>query len=572
MATANNKSRTDWLFIGLIVFTFLFLLGTRGLNEPDEGRFSEIAREMGETGNWLVPHIWYVPHLDKPPLTYWLLGLSIKFLGVNEWAARLPLALAGLSGVLAAYRLAETLGNREIARWTALILSSSLLYFVMARMITTDMFLTQFLVWALYFFWRSWRALDDLGSEDEELRGQAAKRFFGWHLLAWVAISGGFLAKGPIILLVGFAPMVALMIYRRDALRNQLVIMGTLGGLGIFTVCAVPWFVSVFQSIPESFTFMVKGQLVKHAVAAESKGRSQPFYFFIPILIGGFLPWTPLLGWLWRRDHWRSLDAKAKEAWLLLSVWVGVTFVFFSINSAKLPHYILPMFPGLAILVALRWRAWETANLPAWVGRCCAASPLLILCAIPIAYRFAFKISDQPWQWPQVAVGAIGFIAVIILSRKWSLRDCLKWAHRFALANLFVIVAFVPTIETRLKSNLTFKPLGEAIQHEYKPGDVLVVWGRFPQGLPFYTYPVINATNIPYLGGLPTYRLPLEFPGNAERLGKHWLTNDSAFNQLLQGPSRVLVVSFQNTATLASGGNPLRLLTTVGDWQLLCNK
>ena len=94
-----------WGLPALTLCTFFFLLGSRSLNQPDEGRYSEIAREMIETGNWLVPHFWYLPHLDKPPMTYWLVAASMKLFGQNEWAVRLPVALAGISGVWAVFLL-----------------------------------------------------------------------------------------------------------------------------------------------------------------------------------------------------------------------------------------------------------------------------------------------------------------------------------------------------------------------------------------------------------------------------------------------------------------------------------
>ena len=155
-----SETRQRWLLVLLTAFTFFILLGSRALNEPDEGRYSEIAREMIETGDWLVPHLWYLPHLDKPPMTYWLVAASMKLFGQNEWAARLPLALAGMSGVWAAFLLGSSLGSRRVGFWSALILQTSLLYFAMARMLTTDMFLTAFNVWAIYFFWRSWQSLN----------------------------------------------------------------------------------------------------------------------------------------------------------------------------------------------------------------------------------------------------------------------------------------------------------------------------------------------------------------------------------------------------------------------------
>src|SRR5512140_3055499 len=100
-----------WLVLGLAVFSLFFLLGGRSLNEPDEGRYAEVAREMLETSNWLVPHFLYAPHLDMPPLVYWAVAASMSAFGQNEWAVRLPLALAGLSGLWAAYLLAGAWGG-----------------------------------------------------------------------------------------------------------------------------------------------------------------------------------------------------------------------------------------------------------------------------------------------------------------------------------------------------------------------------------------------------------------------------------------------------------------------------
>ena len=334
MPHADSDQRPPWWFLPFVLLLFAGLLGTRSLNEPDEGRYAEIAREMVETGNWLVPHIWYVPHLDKPPFTYWAVAASLAVFGVNEWAVRLPLALAGLSAAWATFLLVRSVAGAAAARWSVLILGTSMLYWVMARMLTTDIFLTQFIAWAIYFFWRSWRSLDALeersaGSgqqaaafvEDEpdpagDARALAARRSYGWQLAAWAVMDD-----------VGRA-------------------------------LALPWFLMVWESVPNSFEFMVKGQVVGHAMQAAAKNRAQPFWFFLPVLAVGFLPWTPLLGWLWRRAHWRSLDTRTQEAWLLLSVWAGFTFVLFSVNSAKLMHYILPMFPALAALVVLRWPAF----------------------------------------------------------------------------------------------------------------------------------------------------------------------------------------------------------------------
>src|SRR6266516_6734996 len=132
MSHVDSPRSGRWL-AALTLFTFFFLLGSRSLNEPDEGRYAEIAREMIELNDWLVPHLWYVPHPNKPPLTYWAVAGSISIFGQNEWAVRLPLAFAGMSGVWVSYLFGLTLGGQRVGVWSVLILLSSLLYFVMAR-------------------------------------------------------------------------------------------------------------------------------------------------------------------------------------------------------------------------------------------------------------------------------------------------------------------------------------------------------------------------------------------------------------------------------------------------------
>src|SRR2546429_2291786 len=125
----DSPRQRSWL-VALTLFTFLFLLGGRSLNEPDEGRYAEIAREMIELNDWLAPHLWYVPHLEKPPLTYWTVAVSMLLFGRNEWAVRLPVALAAISGVWVSYLLGRGLGGARAGLSSALILQSSLLYFV----------------------------------------------------------------------------------------------------------------------------------------------------------------------------------------------------------------------------------------------------------------------------------------------------------------------------------------------------------------------------------------------------------------------------------------------------------
>src|SRR5437762_4537855 len=256
MSHVDSPRSGRWL-AALTLFTFFFLLGSRSLNEPDEGRYAEIAREMIELGDWLVPHLWYEPHVEKPPMTYWTVAASMLVFGRNEWAVRLPLALAGISGVWASYLWGRALGGRRVGLRSALILQSSLLYFVMARMLTTDIILTQFIAWAVYFFWRSWRSLEDTEAKQ--------KFFYAWQLAGWTAVALGFLTKGPIALVIPLVCLATLSVYHwRDVRQRKAMFGGAIAGLALFVVLVVPWFRAVFHRVPRAFDFMVYGQAVGH--------------------------------------------------------------------------------------------------------------------------------------------------------------------------------------------------------------------------------------------------------------------------------------------------------------------
>src|ERR1017187_10407211 len=294
-----------WGLPALTIFSFLILLGSRSLNEPDEGRYSEIAREMIETGDWLVPHLWYLPHLDKPPMTCWLVAASMKLFGQNEWAARLPVALAGISGVCAAFLLGCSLGGRRVGFWSAVILQSSMLYFAKARMLTPDILVTQFVAWAMYFFWRSWAAT-------KAESGKRKAEILWWQLAGWVAIALGFITKGPIALAIPLVAFVTLAIFRRREASGKTLLAGCFAGFALFLLLAAPWFLAVFQRVPESAHYMILGQAAGHLLGTTIKNRSGGIFYFFKILAAGLLPWTFLLGWLWRRSE-RSEERRVGE-------------------------------------------------------------------------------------------------------------------------------------------------------------------------------------------------------------------------------------------------------------------
>jgi len=573
MMSDPESPRQQWQLLALTLFTFFFLLGGRSLNEPDEGRYAEIAREMIELNDWLAPHLWYAPHLEKPPLTYWTVAVSMLVFGRNEWAVRLPVALAAISGVWASYLLGRGLGGARAGLWSALILQSSLLYFVMGRMLTTDMLLTQFIAWAVYFFWRSWRSL---GGDGLDSRGKA-KRFFAWQLASWTAVALGFLTKGPIALVVPMVCVATLAIrHGREVANRKMLLAGAGAGLFLCVALVAPWFWLIFERFPLASQFMIFGQLVGHTLGTTVKNRQgHPLYYFV-ILGVGFLPWTVLLGWLWRRAHWRQLNAAGKDAWALLSAWVLLPFVVFSLMGAKLPAYILPLFPALAVMVALRYfgAGSDSAQPPGWAWRVCMTSALVLMVVIPLAVPLIFRVAEPPLLNVQAALAVVALGLSGWRGRAFSPGQCAFAAVVLGLLNLELIAAGAPLVETGLKSNQTLKPLGLALQQAWRPGVTLVCWGRLPQGLPFYAHPVVAATRQPYLGGMPLDGLPFEFPGNRERFGNRLVPDETAMIQLLSSDRPVLAVGFSGSFGRFQRlveSKPLALLACVGRWELFAN-
>jgi 4-amino-4-deoxy-L-arabinose transferase-like glycosyltransferase len=569
-----TEARQRWLLLLLTVGTFFLLLGSRALNEPDEGRYSEIAREMIETGDWLVPHFWYLPHLDKPPMTYWLVAASMKLFGQNEWAVRLPVALAGISGVWATFLIGCAIGGRRVGFWSALILQTSLLYFVMSRMLTTDIFLAQFTAWAVYFFWQSWICV----KAESGKRKAENRNLFVWHLAGWVAIAFGFLTKGPIALAIPIVAFAALLIFRwKEISEKGILFGGLLSGLALFLILTAPWFLLVFQRVPGAAHFMIFGQAAGHLLGTTIKNRHGSFFYFFGILAVGLLPWTFLLGWLWRRGHWRGLDAKAKDGWLLLNVWAIFTFALFSFSQAKLPAYILPVFPALAILLAWKFFGGERANesAPKIAWRFCLIASLLAPAIFPLLAQFVFHDTLPDWLKWQTPIVAVAALLIFWLVRKWKWRTQTALTIGLAWLGLMAVVAEVPLFETSLKANQTLKALGLALRENFQPGDAVVCWGKLPQGLAFYSDGAISMENRPHFGGMDLNQVPFEFPGNRERLGELLLPDESALAELLQSKRRVLIVGFGSTVEKFEqnhGGVSLRLILRSGQWELFSNR
>jgi 4-amino-4-deoxy-L-arabinose transferase-like glycosyltransferase len=316
-----------------IVFACFALLGSRGLNEPDEGRYAEIAREMVASGDWLVPHLNGFPHFQKPPLLCWLTASSVAVFGANEWAARLPSALAAVGTLALTFWMTHALLGRAAAWCATLVLLSSLEFFILARLLTPDMLMT---------FWIT----AALACLVQVSRGGSAR----WRWVFFVAMGCGFLTKGPMALVVPISGAIGM------RLAGAPLSLPWVRGLALALALGLSWFVALALSSHELLRYFWHDELLNR-FASRAHGRSEAFWFFAPVLLGGFLPWTWYLPGL-VRDGWQRLRSGLPLTPLhgLLLGWLVPPFLILSLSGSKLSTYVLPLFPALALLFAWRWR------------------------------------------------------------------------------------------------------------------------------------------------------------------------------------------------------------------------
>jgi 4-amino-4-deoxy-L-arabinose transferase-like glycosyltransferase len=366
-----TKSR--WI-VALALVLALLLPGMRGIWDPDEGRYTNVAMHMLDSGNWLEPHrSEEVAHWTKPPLTYWAIAASVATFGRTPWSARLPAGLSYLLCVWLAWRMAKRLapGSEQQA---ALAYATMLLPFGAAQLITTDHLLAACEALAMYGF--------------IEARFGDPARGRRWLALMWAGFGLAFLAKGP----PGLLPLLAVLGYdllvpATDAAGQRRPRALQWWAPLLFLAIAAPWYVAVAMRNPGLLDYFLGAEVVDR-VASNDFNRHGEWYgwlaIYAPTLVIGTLPWSPAL-WRWVRGlparlrAWGSREGRvADRAGLLLALWVALPLLVFCLSRSRLPLYILPLFVPLALLVA-RQRLGEGRGLPRWRWLLAWAALLLAL-------------------------------------------------------------------------------------------------------------------------------------------------------------------------------------------------
>jgi 4-amino-4-deoxy-L-arabinose transferase-like glycosyltransferase len=380
------------LFFTCVLF---HILGTWTLPliDRDEPRFAEASREMIERGNYIVPYFNNQLRLDKPPLTYWAQVSSYHIFGENDFAARFPSAIAASLTALAIFGWGRRIGGEKVGWWAAIIFTLSLQTFVHAKAAVADMWLVLFVTLA------HWGGYELIENRESRIENRNAK----WWLAFYFSLALGFLAKGPI----AWTPLLTVavvIIYTRDwsALGCFKFVRGILLTLLAVALWGIP---ALAQTQGEFFSVGIGRHVIGRSLATmEGHGAGSlgtyllllPFYF-VTVFIS-FFPWSIKLPWLVRKlwqnkktgvgDH--GYSGNLIDTYLITGI--AIVFIIFTFVSTKLPHYTLPAFPLLALLLARHWQpATAKAGRSLFAGIAITAACVLIGLALlvpPMVARF----------------------------------------------------------------------------------------------------------------------------------------------------------------------------------------
>jgi 4-amino-4-deoxy-L-arabinose transferase-like glycosyltransferase len=404
-----------WLIAAALLVAWFSGIAVRKLQHPDEGRYAEIGREMAVSGNWVTPRLNGLKYFEKPPFQYWATAAAYNLFGVHEWTARLAPALAGILAVLIVGVTAARLDSPTSGTYAALVLASCVWQFALSQLLTLDGVLGCWFAATLCAFLLAQRDQLSFGNRRN------------WMLVAYAAAAGATLTKGLIGLVIPGATLVLYSLATRD--WGPWKRLHLLPGIALYLALTAPWFLLVSRDNPEFAQFFFIHEHFQRYLTTEHH-REGTWYYFIPLVCAGILPW--LFVWLWTLHRsWRDAGVAANGfAWQRFClVWALLVFVFFSASGSKLPSYILPMFPALALVLG-----WQLAQLPprilaALVAPVALLFSLLLVGVVVALDRFIPDMSEAatpaavfrafaPWLTAAIAIMAASAIAAFLLLRR----------------------------------------------------------------------------------------------------------------------------------------------------------
>lgn len=535
VAQLNKRPGWAWsiaaLWVALVVGVVAWLhLGAIGLVDETEPLFAEAARQMIVRGDWITPYFNEVTRFDKPPLVYWLMALAYQTVGVNEWSARFPSALAitvltalgfytlrrfgyvpaidpppsdsSTSGLATPQASAESSSNfasdsSSPSLWFSAFIGAAAIAlnpqtFLWSRTGVSDMLLNGCMGTALLCFF--------LGYAQPHHR----QRQTYWYLAFYVFSALAVLTKGPVGVVLPGLIILAFLFYLGNV-RSVLQEMRLLWGGLVFVLITLPWYILVTWANGEAFIASFFGYHNIERFTSVVNRHSAPWFFYFLVVLLGFLPWSVHLpvaiGRLrfWRRQAWQQ-QPRNHHLGLFALIWFTVIFVFFTIAVTKLPSYTIPLLPAAGILVGLFWsdqinriRADRGTKISHWVS-----VAVFVVLAIASFYSPRWLGNDpempnlpQLMQQSKIFLWAgLGWIIATGSALFLLLRHQGRWlwvVNVFGLIT-FLLVGLIPSaMVVDTARQLPLRQLADTIVQVQQPQEPVVMIGFGKPSLVFYT-------------------------------------------------------------------------------------
>lgn len=460
-----------WLI--LVVCSLVVLLPNLcyPLIEPDETRYAQIAIEMIESRDWVTPTLDGQPYLDKPPLMYWLTAVSFQVFGANEVAARIPPVLSSLGMIFLTFFLGQKIVGQRAAWYGALALLLSGGFILAGRFLILDSLLAFFTTLCLY---------------SGHIALRHPKHRWTWWALSGMACALGVLTKGPIALVLCAPPLIASGWLCHDQSRTRILHWAAFV-LPVILTC-VPWYLAVWKFNPEFGDYFFWEHNFKRFV--EGSNHPQPFWFYIPIVLGVMFPVSlliPSLGFFLFSRAERQRGSRSKDLGFLFcaSAWI---LTFFSLSSCKLPTYILPAIPLISLMIGVMmektvFEPRQANGIKAFLKPFPQRASLICLFAVVVIASIDVWLTGNFAYATVLAIGGC-LVAAAITARLWNSQPAFSGTG-WGLVSIvgvamigFTTYQFVPTIATT--RSLYVKTIALA---EQNPDRLIVFFGEKPHGV-----------------------------------------------------------------------------------------
>lgn len=497
---------------------------SRTLVRPDEGRYTEIAREMALSGDYVTPRLNGLKYFEKPPLQYWATALAISAFGQSDFTARWWPLFCGFFGLTLVWFTVRALAGKEVAWISTGLLGAMIYYFIIAHINTVDMSLTAFMTLTMVGLIRGFG-----------IEGQSRAQTRGWMIAAWAGAALAFLSKGLIgIVLPGAVFVLYLLASRQWQLLKRLEwVWGPIA----FLLIALPWPLLVQSRNPEWANFFFIYEHFERFSNSEH-GRDGAMYYFIPILIVGLLPWTPAMFGFFRRDARNAVSNAYSTAKLnvplFLTVWCVFLFVFFSVSRSKLPSYLLPTIPAFAMLLAPTMLRMPNVQFKRMLIAM-SLIPLGLLVAAAVNDRFesdAYTPAMVNAYAKYFVLGAALYASAIVaawqLNRRLRRFDALIVAATLATAAGSTLAVGYGTLSASTSSQQLVVDF-LAAEPDYRNDDMFFSIGMYEQTLPAYLKRTV--TLVDYLDemGLGASMEPDKVRFNFADFAEEWESMDRAY-------------------------------------------